>query len=247
MINILFSPYLFPMANVIEAFLESNASGKILVLILLVGSVFAWSIMLTKFAELRAALLNSGRFTAAYKISKQPLALLIKGAKQPPSPPYAVYLDICRNVKKAARISDDDLAAFRGEGAGMGRMLKEYELKSIRNLSDQLLAERMLDLETHMGILSMAATAAPFLGLLGTVWGVMDAFGGLARAGTATMSAVAPGVSGALLTTVVGLVVALPSMIGYNMLVGKIRRLTLLTERFVQELMADIERQFLGE
>ncbi len=244
MITPLFFLSLFHVANVVSSFRMSNTSGQVIVLILMVGSVFAWSIMLTKFAELKAAFRSAERFQVAYKNSRHPLALYVGGAKHPFSPLSAVYEDICRNVMRAAKIQEGE--AVRLQHEGFNGVLKEYQIKGVRNLSDQVLAERMLDLEKHMGILATAANAAPFLGLLGTVWGVMDAFGGLGIAGAATMSAVAPGVSGALLTTVVGLVVALPSMIGYNMLVGRIRRLTLITERFMQELMGDIERQFLG-
>ena len=69
-----------------------------------------------------------------------------------------------------------------------------------------------------MVVLGSIVTGAPFLGLLGTVWGVMDAFGGMAGAGSASLQSLAPGVSGALLTTVAGLVVAIPSVFGYNYL-----------------------------
>ena len=98
-----------------------------------------------------------------------------------------------------------------------------------------------------MGLLATAVTAAPFLGLLGTVWGVMEAFSGMAATGSPMLSAVAPGISGALLTTVVGLLVALPSSIGYNMLSNKIRRFCVEMDNFSQELNQDVERYFLHE
>ena len=75
-----------------------------------------------------------------------------------------------------------------------------------------------------MVMLGSIVTGAPFLGLLGTVWGVMDAFGGMAGAGSASLQGLAPGVSGALLTTVAGLVVAIPSVFGYNYLLQQTPR-----------------------
>ena len=93
--------------------------------------------------------------------------------------------------------------------------------------------------------IASAVTTAPFLGLLGTVWGVMDSFGGMGVTGSAMLSAVAPGISGALLTTVVGLLVALPSAICYNLLSDQIRRLSVEMDNFVQEFMSDIERLYL--
>ena len=238
----MFVPFI-QIADVVSAFRISNASGQVIVVILLIGSVFAWSIMVTKFAELAAASRNAERFLSAYRNSLHPLALFLADRKQPPSPLYAVYADMCEQLLRAAGMRDGDRRLLPDEHAP-APSLKEHQVRAIRALSEQFLAERMLDLEKHMGILATATTAAPFLGLLGTVWGVMDAFGGLAMSATATLSAVAPGVSGALLTTVVGLVVALPSSIGYNMLVGRIRRLSLIAERFVQEFAGDVEDHF---
>ena len=79
------------------------------------------------------------------------------------------------------------------------------------------------------------------------VWGVMDAFGGMAVTGSAMLSAVAPGISSALLTTVVGLLVALPSAIGYNILSDQIRKLSVNMDNFVQEFTADVERHYLQQ
>jgi biopolymer transport protein TolQ len=96
-----------------------------------------------------------------------------------------------------------------------------------------------------MGLLATATSAAPLLGLLGTVWGVMDAFGGMVIAGAAMLSSVAPGISGALLTTVVGLVIAIPSTIGYNILSDRIRRLAVVMDNFAQELVHEIDRHYI--
>ena len=94
-----------------------------------------------------------------------------------------------------------------------------------------------------MGLLATAVSAAPFLGLLGTVWGVMDAFSGMADSGSAALSAVAPGISGALLTTIIGLIVALPSMIGYNLLSSKIRHIAVQMDNFSQEFVSRISNE----
>ena len=98
-----------------------------------------------------------------------------------------------------------------------------------------------------MGTVANAVSTCPFLGLLGTVWGVMDAFGGMAVSGAATLSAVAPGISGALLTTIVGLLVAIPSAIGYNVLTNRIRKLHVQMDNFAQEFMSAVQRAYLSE
>jgi len=99
----------------------------------------------------------------------------------------------------------------------------------------------------QMGMLATAVSAAPFLGLLGTVWGVMDAFSGMAESGSVALSAVAPGISGALLTTIVGLFVALPSMVGYNLLSGRIRRISVQMDNFAQEFISEVHNTYVIE
>ena len=89
-------------------------------------------------------------------------------------------------------------------------------------------------------------SVSPFLGLFGTVWGVMLAFCGIAAAGKSDFSALAPGVAGALLTTVAGLVVAIPSLIGYNLLTSTIRNIATQLDNFSDEFMARIKLEQLS-
>src|SRR5205814_1676327 len=87
-------------------------------------------------------------------------------------------------------------------------------------------------------------SGAPFLGLLGTVWGVMDTFSDVATAGSANLAAMAPGVSAALITTVTGLLVAIPAMFGYNFLVTSIRGMILGMDNFAAELASEFEHRY---
>ena len=125
--------------------------------------------------------------------------------------------------------------------------LNHLQMEGVRNAVERTVADQVLVLEGRMSILATAVTASPFLGLLGTVWGVMAAFGGMATSGSAQLSAVAPGIAGALLTTVVGLLVALPSAIGYNILTARIRTLHVETDNFAQEFIAEVQRHYLSE
>ena len=235
-------PFL-PQADMLDSYRISNFAGQRIVELLFIGSILAWSIMITKFIEIRRAICESGRFLAAYKAESQPLALLMRSQRLPGSPMQSLYLAVCdalNDVLKASGGLDaGDLLA------GTNRpTLKDRHIHALGRIADQIIVEEATLLERNMGFLASAVTVAPFLGLLGTVWGVMDAFGGLAMTATASLQAVAPGVSGALLTTVVGLVVALPSSIGYNILVAKVRRLTIAMERFEQEFLSDIELHY---
>ena len=225
-----------PLADMLSSFRMSNSAGQVIVLILFAGSIFAWSVMATKFMELRKAARSARQFAALYRKNRHPLELFAQQPALPGNPLSALYDAVCRDLARTLQIP---AAADLLRPAAP---LREHQAQALRNLAEQVMAEQALQLERQMIVLATAVTAAPFLGLLGTVWGVMDAFGGLALSGMATMAAVAPGVSGALLTTVVGLCVALPSAIGYNFLTGKIRQLNISMEHFAQEFLADIEQ-----
>ena len=237
-----------PCANFLVAFGASNMPGKVIILILAVGSIMAWTIMVTKARELSRAKKEGAEFIKAYRREGHPLALFLKRQKHDQTPSYSVYVKACNKlggVLEARGIDTDDL--FMG-GVGMTLpRLSKLQVSEIRNVAECSMADEVLLLEDKMGLLATAVTAAPFLGLLGTVWGVMDAFGGMASAGSAQLSAVAPGISSALTTTVVGLIVALPSSIGYNLLSSRIRTLSVQVNNFVQEYVSDIERNFLDD
>ncbi len=95
-----------------------------------------------------------------------------------------------------------------------------------------------------MIVLSTAVAGGPFIGLLGTVWGVMETFSGIARANTASLTAMAPGVAGALIATVVGLLVAIPAMFAYNYMVTTIRAITQELDGFATEYATALEHKY---
>jgi len=239
---------LFPLhlAAVSFAFRESALPGKIIVLVLFISSIGAWTVMVTKFAQLRRAKLASAQFLKAFRNEAEPTGLYTKRRRAPATPLSALYEAGCAALGtelSAVGVNPDDL--FMGSiAAAEHRRLSTTQIESIRNAIDRTMADEALNLENNMGLLATAVSACPFLGLLGTVWGVMDAFGGMATSGAATLSAVAPGISGALLTTLVGLLVALPSAIGYNLLTARIRRLAVQMDNFAQEFSTALQQTF---
>jgi biopolymer transport protein ExbB/TolQ len=239
----------FPVAGLGYAIEQSNIAGKIIVILLFVGSIFAWSIMITKGRELGQAGRDSARFLSAYRKENHPVSLFLKRQRFAASPLYEVYDKACNALGVALEGggggNPDDL--FMGGVSTGPQRLGKLEVSGVRNVAERTMADQALLLENRMGLVATAASTAPFLGLLGTVWGVMDSFAGMAVKGTAMLSAVAPGISGALLTTVVGLLVALPSAVGYNLLSDRIRRTCVELDNFVQELISDVERQYLRQ
>ena len=102
-------------------------------------------------------------------------------------------------------------------------------------------SNQVQELETRIGLLATLVSVSPFCGLFVTVWGVMLAFCGIAAAGKSDFTALAPGVAGALLTTVAGLVVAIPSLVGYNLLTSTIRNLTIRMDNFTDEFLVRVK------
>ena len=235
-----------PLANVFYAFSESSLPGKLIVLLLGLSSIGAWTVMITKYLELNRARQASEYFMKAFRQPGGPLSLFLQRKRFPETPLNSVYETACKGFGvelKSQGIDPNDLFQD-GTGEVEGLTLTRQQLEIIRGATEASVADQCLNLEDNMGWLATAVSACPFLGLLGTVWGVMDAFGGMAAAGSATLSAVAPGIAGALLTTVIGLLVALPSAVAYNMLTNHIRKLAVQTDNFAQELIFAIQRDY---
>ena len=233
-----------PIADVFYAFRESTFPGKAIVFILTLGSIVAWTIMVSKWVELKRALRVTGGFISQYRTQPHPVSLYLQRKEFRGSPPYVVYEAACHAIGRELDLADR-AGEFRLEDRdASSHVLSPGQLDSVTSLADRHVAEQVLSLEANMNLLATAVSSAPFLGLLGTVWGVMDGFGAMAVEGAATLSAVAPGISAALLTTVIGLLVALPSAIGYNLLIGKIRTLTVQMETFTDEFTAAIRRSY---
>ena len=121
------------------------------------------------------------------------------------------------------------------------RALSDAEIGVLRSTMEQAVEEQLLILDKRSLFLATAVSASPFLGLFGTVWGITLAFTNLAIMGKADIQTLAPGVSGALLTTVIALIVAIPSLVGYNMIGAFVRKLTVKLDNFVEEIASRLK------
>ena len=153
-------------------------------------------------------------------------------------PLFAVYQEGCLEL-------DARLKTAGGEGRKPVLSLKATE--HVKRTLERAVAQESLKLESGLILLAIAVSGAPFLGLLGTVWGVMSTFGHVAQAQNASLTQMAPGVAAALITTVAGLLVAIPSMFGYNWLVHTLRALTVELDNFAQELVSKMEIEYLRD
>ena len=230
-------------SGLLFAFEHSNFAGKAVIFFLLVGSIFSWSIMWTKWVQLSAAQRATRSFLKVFRSSTEPLDPYLAGKISAESPQGTIYLagakELCFHLTGSSAI-DSTLHARLSSA----KPLSETGMKAVRTAMDRAVGEESLRLEAHLIILATAVSGAPFLGLLGTVWGVMDAFSDIALAGQASLAAMAPGVSGALITTVVGLLVAIPAMFGYNFLTTSTRSFIVERENVAAECAAVFEHRF---
>ena len=221
-----------PMGSVLIYFGQSNLVGKLIVLILLLFSLLGWTVMIGKYFDLsRLRMLNA---KVAKKIQSYD-QLFDQNSDNIPgrNSPYTKLVLECFSSYDQHRGSDQN---SRPVSIIMGH---------IENGLQRVVAQQTIRYESKMVVLGSIVTAAPFMGLLGTVWGVMDAFGSLTGQSSVSIQSLAPGVSGALLTTVAGLLVAIPSVIGYNFLLSHTKLCITELENFASSLADRIELDLL--
>jgi biopolymer transport protein TolQ len=217
-------------ANVVEVFEHCDPVGQTITAGLAIFSIIAWAVMFGKRNELVTLRRLNLSFERHLRDQKSMLELpeSIKGRRDIP---YAdLFADAVEAYWRAAAI-----------GKEKGTDTSRFRLEHAENALQRALAQQTLRYESNMIFLASIVSGAPFLGLLGTVWGVMDAFSAVSVQQTASIQTLAPGVSAALLTTISGLLVAIPSLFGYNMLFAMTKRLITELENFASSLADRIE------
>jgi biopolymer transport protein TolQ len=235
-------PKLIAAGGLLFAFEHATIAGKLVLLLLAIGSIFSWSIMVTKLRVIQFARKQNARFLAVFRQDRQPLRLFEKNARFPGSPLFNVYRAGCQEMTFHLLGSSEVDETFRAR-LDIAEKVSPVQMGAVSVAMERAVGETALELESQMILLATAVSGSPFLGLLGTVWGVMDAFTGVAEASSASLAAMAPGVSGALITTVTALCVAIPAMFGYNFLVTSIRAITVEMDNFAAELASEFEHK----
>jgi len=217
---------------------RTTPEGKAVVFCLVIFSIVAWSVMIAKAIQMRRAKKLNHYFNAEYRTQKNVLDLFDRRVQAEGCPLFMVYQ--AGSLELDARLKNP-------ESNGRRKFVSLKGIEHVKRTLETAVAQESLKLESGLILLAIAVSGAPFLGLLGTVWGVMSTFGHIAQQGVATMAAMAPGVSAALLTTVAGLLVAIPSMFAYNWLVHNLRVMTVELDNFAQELVSKMETEYLEE
>lgn len=217
--------------------------GKTVLLCLFVASIFSWAVMITKLRMVSVAQKQSAKFLDLFRSHRAPLHLYESQLRFDGSPLYSIYRAGCRELTMHMLGSQEVDETFRARLEDAPK-ITPAQMRVVTTVMERAVGETSLKLEDQMILLATAVSGAPFLGLLGTVWGVMETFGGVAEAGSASLAAMAPGVSAALITTVTGLLVAIPAMFGYNYLVTSLRGLIVRMDNFASELSSEFEHQY---
>lgn len=209
-----------PALAMIQAFNQANLAGKAIVLLLVLFSLLAWTVMVGKYLEL-----------SKFRDANRAFQMRLDATER--------ILTIDPNLPEAkgpyAHLGREGLRAYHGSRRG------KNVVAHVENALQRAIAWAQIRYESRMTLLGSIVSGAPFLGLLGTVWGVMDAFGAIAGSEGASIATLAPGVSGALLTTVAGLLVAIPSVFGYNYLLTQVKQQITDMENFASLLADRIE------
>ena len=234
---------------------NATTEGKITVIVLLLLSLFSWTVIITKFRQLMIARKATRKFMAAYASTRDPLDIKKRGEDFDGAPAFALYERGAEEVLyhlKNNPVAMKNLPSVHGVGDGNTDhlakanttkiSLSSYE--AVKVVLEEAASAQAMALEKGMIVLSTAVAGGPFIGLLGTVWGVMSTFAGIAASNSASLTAMAPGVAAALVATVTGLLVAIPAMFAYNFMVTTVRAITQELDGFASRYANQIEHAY---
>jgi biopolymer transport protein TolQ len=206
--------------EIIDLVNQTGFVAKTVLLLLLAFSVLSWAIILSKWSLLRRARVQSGRFVRAFRKAQRLQDIAAVADQFRPSPLVGVF--------------ENGFEEFKRQG---GR-----NPAAVQRAMQIANSEELTRFERNVPWLAITGAVTPFIGLFGTVWGIIDAFHGLGTAGAATLRAVAPGISEALVTTAAGLAAAIPAVIAYNLIGSSIREFAARGDDFALEMVNAVER-----
>src|SRR5450631_3421165 len=210
--------------DVVDLVAQTGAVAKVVLLLLLVFSLVSWAIILAKWSILRRARSRSGRFIRAFRKAQRLQDVAAVADQFRPSPLVGVF--------------EGGFEEYRRQVGNNGSLVSVQAVQRAMQIAN---SEELTRFERNLPWLAITGAVTPFVGLFGTVWGIIDAFHGLGTAGAATLRAVAPGISEALITTAAGLLVAVPAVIAYNAFGATLREFGARLDDFSRELLNSME------
>jgi biopolymer transport protein TolQ len=192
--------------------------------LLLFCSIWSWAVILSKWGSFRRASAQSRRFLRAFRKASRLQEIATVSEQFKPSPLVSVF--------------DEVYETYRRQTGGYG---PPKNITALERAAQTASSESLTAMENRLTSLATIGSTATFIGLFGTVMGIVDAFHGLGTAGAATLRAVAPGVSEALITTAAGLLVAVPAVVAYNSFAARLRDFAARMDDFARELLNSME------
>jgi len=222
-----------------------SGSGPVVLFVLYIlifFSVVSWGIVLYKFRQLRRAKVDSDRFDVVFWETKNLPAIETTALELADSPLAQVFLGGYGELNRLTRATESDDLNKKNDGS---EIVDKSSIDNVERAMRRAIREQVTRLERALSFLATTASTAPFIGLFGTVWGIMNAFRGLSLTRTSTIQAVAPGIAEALIATAIGLAAAIPSVMAYNHFSRKVRVQTADMENFALEFLNIAKRHFL--
>ncbi len=217
--------------DVLDLVFQAGWIVQAVLLILLGFSVVSWALIITKWRELRRAHHDSEAFLEVYQDGSLDAAYEA-GRAYDQSPLSAVFVAAYAEVHRMAKLA----------GTRAGRDLTAAQLDTLEQHIRWTASRESLRLERGLNFLATTGSATPFIGLFGTVIGIINAFQGIGRSGSASLAVVAPGIAEALIATAMGLLAAIPATIAYNHFIGELRHVTAALDLFVADVGSDFRR-----
>lgn len=212
--------------EIIDLVKETGPVAQAVLLLLLAFSLVSWAIILSRWSILRRARVQSGRFLRTFRRAQRMQDVAAVSEQFLPSPLVGVF--------------QSGFKEFERQVGSSGALRNPLSVQRAMQIAS---SEQITRFERNLPWLAITAAVTPFVGLFGTVWGIIDAFHGLGTSGAATLRAVAPGISEALITTAAGLAAAIPAVIAYNLIGGSIRDFAARCDDFSLEMLNMVERQ----
>lgn len=209
--------------EIVDMIGNSGPVAKLVLIILLLASLFSWAVIVAKWSLFRRARVQSGRFLRAFRKAPRMQDMAAVAEQFKPSPLVNVFEGALDELRKQSSAGTRNIA-------------------SVQRAAQIATSEELTRLERRLPWLATTGNVTPFIGLFGTVWGIIDAFHGLGTASAASLRAVAPGISEALVTTAAGLFAAIPAVIAYNYFLNEIRQFGSRMDDFSMELVNLVER-----
>ena len=227
--------------SIVDMVARSGMMAKAVLLLLLVFSVVSWAIILTKFIAYRKARKEDGRFLSVFAQSSSLVNIYNFARELKYSPVARVFMTGYYQLYKFKEDQKDDVSTSRVDGLA----ITEQDVKGIGLALNKSVNSEIERLGHRLDFLATTGSTTPFIGLFGTVWGIMHSFSMIGVKGSASIGGVAPGIAEALIATAAGLFAAIPAVVFYNYLNAKIRGFTARMDDFSQDFLYLAEKDFL--